>query len=308
MIFRFGLAATSIVVMVLSLAFPRWAGARDGRQSQIPAAPALCDTCHLSGGGSLRNAFGSDVEDTLTGGPPLDLAVVDWPSVCRKDSDDDGASNGAELGDPNCVWQTGDPPPPPPLYDPADPSVFPPVDDAGIPDGGPYDLGAAPDVGDGSLDGGGTDATTADGGGTDATTADGGGTDATIADGGGEDADAQIEDAGADGGGPAPDTGGPATSDGGARRDMGAPATSDGGLATDASSSAPDAGRPRLDDGGPEADAGSLPEDTGEQGLDPREEVDDGCSCQTPRAPSGREWLAMLAPPIVYLVRLRRRA
>ena len=28
-------------------------------------------------------------------------------TLCRADSDDDGASNGEELGDPNCVWTVG---------------------------------------------------------------------------------------------------------------------------------------------------------------------------------------------------------
>jgi hypothetical protein len=53
-----------------------------------------------NGGGAL-NTFGEDffASDTM------------WTtSLCEKDSDGDGATNGEELGDPCCVWNPGDQP------------------------------------------------------------------------------------------------------------------------------------------------------------------------------------------------------
>lgn len=49
-------------------------------------------------GGGPRNAFGSD----------FDAAGKSWTSsLCRKDSDGDGLTNGQELGDPDCKWSPG---------------------------------------------------------------------------------------------------------------------------------------------------------------------------------------------------------
>ncbi|KAK3090982.1 hypothetical protein FSP39_016225 [Pinctada imbricata] len=49
-------------------------------------------------GGGERNQFGKDFkEDGKT-----------WTqALCQKDSDNDGKTNGEELGDPNCVWTEG---------------------------------------------------------------------------------------------------------------------------------------------------------------------------------------------------------
>lgn len=53
-------------------------------------------------GGGARNQFGVDFQ----------AANYRWTSdLCNKDSDCDGLSNGAELGDPNCVWYEGGPAP-----------------------------------------------------------------------------------------------------------------------------------------------------------------------------------------------------
>ena len=50
-----------------------------------------------AGGGQL-NPFGSDFAS----------AGHQWTvSLCNKDSDGDGVSNGMELGDPACVWKVG---------------------------------------------------------------------------------------------------------------------------------------------------------------------------------------------------------
>ena len=50
-----------------------------------------------SGGGAL-NQFGIDFA----------TAGKTWTqTLCQQDSDQDGLSNGVELGDPNCIWSTG---------------------------------------------------------------------------------------------------------------------------------------------------------------------------------------------------------
>ena len=52
-------------------------------------------------GGGNRNAFGQDFK----------AAGFAWTTaLCEQDSDNDGISNGVELGDPNCVWQPGEVP------------------------------------------------------------------------------------------------------------------------------------------------------------------------------------------------------
>ncbi|KAK7462113.1 hypothetical protein BaRGS_00038485, partial [Batillaria attramentaria] len=52
-------------------------------------------------GGGTRNPFGQDFEE----------AGKTWTeSLCRKDSDGDGKTNGQELGDPDCTWRPNDVP------------------------------------------------------------------------------------------------------------------------------------------------------------------------------------------------------
>ncbi|OQR82995.1 hypothetical protein ACHHYP_20762 [Achlya hypogyna] len=53
---------------------------------------------HIGSGSSL-NSFGRDFDGKWT------------VSLCQKDSDGDGQTNGQELGDPCCVWRQGGPPP-----------------------------------------------------------------------------------------------------------------------------------------------------------------------------------------------------
>ena len=84
---------------------PLTAEARPFRVSQIPNAPASCNTCHTNGGGTPRNAFGLDVAQGLVGGI---LGEVDRDAECDMDSDGDGFTNGEELGDPDCVWTESD--------------------------------------------------------------------------------------------------------------------------------------------------------------------------------------------------------
>jgi hypothetical protein len=101
------------------------AEARAFRVSQLPNGNVFsCANCHVNpAGGGPRNAFGQAVEAiTGTSGNPF------WsPALAQQDSDKDGASNGAELGDPDgdgtpipgvAVFNPGNAastPPPPPI-------------------------------------------------------------------------------------------------------------------------------------------------------------------------------------------------
>jgi len=68
----------------------------------VPAVPDSCSTCHTSP--PALNVFGLDTQATLASGVP------DWLAVCALDSDKDGQTNGAELGDPCCTWAKGSTP------------------------------------------------------------------------------------------------------------------------------------------------------------------------------------------------------
>lgn len=50
-------------------------------------------------GGGERNAFGLDFGSN----------GFDWAEICDLDSDDDGLTNGQELGDPCCQWTSSNP-------------------------------------------------------------------------------------------------------------------------------------------------------------------------------------------------------
>lgn len=63
-------------------------------------------------GSGTRNRFGEDFA----------AAGFAWTeTLCRQDSDGDGASNGVELGDPNCIWTPGATPSGPVLSHPGFP-------------------------------------------------------------------------------------------------------------------------------------------------------------------------------------------
>lgn len=88
------------------------AAARSKRVRQVPnGSAASCNTCHVAGGGSPLNPFGLEILTnflTAAGG----AGDVIWDSaLAALDSDGDGASNGAELGDPAGTWVVGDPNP-----------------------------------------------------------------------------------------------------------------------------------------------------------------------------------------------------
>lgn len=72
--------------------------------------------------GVVFNNFGSDVRSALVGDGPPQEKDVDWSQLFAKDSDGDGITNGAELGDPDGTWRIGDPNPQGVVSAPGDPN------------------------------------------------------------------------------------------------------------------------------------------------------------------------------------------
>ena len=56
------------------------------------------------GGGGACTLFGEDVVSFVNNG-----VNMDWENVCELDSDEHGSTNGAGLGDSDCMWRLGDP-------------------------------------------------------------------------------------------------------------------------------------------------------------------------------------------------------
>lgn len=86
--------------------------ARSKRVRQVPNGSAMsCNTCHKAGGGSPLNSFGLEINaNFLTAAGPAGNVL--WgPELAALDADGDGASNGAELGDPDGTWVVGEPDP-----------------------------------------------------------------------------------------------------------------------------------------------------------------------------------------------------
>lgn len=142
---------------LLSLSVAATAEARAFRVTQIPNGGAFgCTTCHETYTGGPRNSFGTAVFYGITSTPST--APAGWgPLLAGQDSDSDGFTNGQELGDPNGVWQVGDPDPTFDATNPADPLSFPtrPGEDTGVdaeddtsdPDTGSDDTSGDPDTG-----------------------------------------------------------------------------------------------------------------------------------------------------------------
>ena len=114
--------------------------ARGKRVSQIPNGAAFsCNACHTAGGGSPRNAFGLELETNFLTAAGAAGDVIWGPELAALDSDGDGVSNGAELGDPDGTWVVGD--------------ANPEGDDDGEDDGEEEDHGEHGHEGDSSLAG-----------------------------------------------------------------------------------------------------------------------------------------------------------
>ena len=77
------------------------ADARPSRVSQLPNGSAFnCGTCHTrANGGGPRNAFGQDIENGFLSGSGGGATVTWNATLAGLDSDGDGVTNGAELGD-----------------------------------------------------------------------------------------------------------------------------------------------------------------------------------------------------------------
>lgn len=87
-----------IVAMVLSngMGFPNY-------RDRIPNSRSFSDIKALGhvdpDGGGRRNGFGLDFGSN----------GFDWTEICELDSDNDGLTNGQELGDPCCQWTSFNP-------------------------------------------------------------------------------------------------------------------------------------------------------------------------------------------------------
>lgn len=101
--------------------------------SAAPAAARAPDIGKIPNGGDLGCANCHQNDDSNNPGPfnPWGLALldeggsVDWARDCAGDGDGDGHSNGAELGDPDCMWRSGDTPAMPRQGHPGDPNIVP---------------------------------------------------------------------------------------------------------------------------------------------------------------------------------------
>ncbi len=113
----------SLAILVSASLITVNASARSGYVGQVPNGSFNnCVTCHTGqNGGPSWNAFGEGIRSDakyLNGGPV-------WAEICPEDFDGDGASNGAELGDPDCKFP--DEAAGTYVSDPADDSSVPPV-------------------------------------------------------------------------------------------------------------------------------------------------------------------------------------
>ena len=114
------------------------ADARGNYRFLIPSH-LQCATCHVNArGGGARNAFGRSFA----------AANNSWTAnLCNQDSDGDGFTNGAELGDPDCMWRRGAAQREA-VSNPADANDQPmaPVPDAAMDPPLPEDMGVIPDA------------------------------------------------------------------------------------------------------------------------------------------------------------------
>ena len=108
--------------------------ARSSRVSQIPnGGENRCANCHVNpGGGGTLSLFGQVVEESFLTEAGSRGSVIWGPELAGLDADEDGFTNGEELGDPEGTWTFGDDPPgdPEAVTNPADPDSHPPEPEA----------------------------------------------------------------------------------------------------------------------------------------------------------------------------------
>ena len=115
-----------VAVLFLGGLVAEEAAARGKRVSQIPNGAAFsCNSCHTAGGGTPRNAFGLEIEANFLTAAGAAGDVLWGPELAALDSDGDGVSNGAELGDPDGTWVAGDANPEGETFAPRRPSEYP---------------------------------------------------------------------------------------------------------------------------------------------------------------------------------------
>ncbi len=110
--------------VLLALTLPATALAEAIDVGRIPNGQSLgCANCHTNNDRNnlgVFNPWGEAIR-AIEGAN----GDVDWARDCSADADGDGHSNGAELGDPDCVWTIGDTPAMERTGHPGDPNIVP---------------------------------------------------------------------------------------------------------------------------------------------------------------------------------------
>jgi hypothetical protein len=100
----------AVVAIFLGFGSSQTVEARSSRVNQVPNGTVIgCATCHVDpAGGGTRNDFGKQVEANFLTAFDFTGQVMWGAELAALDADGDGVSNGAELGDPDGVWNPGD--------------------------------------------------------------------------------------------------------------------------------------------------------------------------------------------------------
>jgi hypothetical protein len=96
------------LLTILTIFFTSHLFSFHGLVSQTPNGTKFnCVTCHINPNGSGLNSFGKSIVPKY-----LKSGIFSWGAeFAGLDADNDGFTNGKELGDPNGTWKTGDPAP-----------------------------------------------------------------------------------------------------------------------------------------------------------------------------------------------------